>query len=182
MHVSSPTGHSQRQLDPEIGTVLDAFNHLAEREPGLPGVRSLLAIKNANLDHGLTPGDLGILTGALYLEAERQLHASSPSTGEGTSVQATGDPSAPTRERPPITAADVKSALSEPIDTAPYGREYIDTLLRETKARLAVDSVFQKQLAGAEAAAARKTCLGGTPRWICGVIVIIIIIIIVVAV
>src|SRR5206468_1282369 len=86
-------------------------------EPELPGVHDLLAFTKSHLARGFTSSDLDILSGALYLEAEHQLHGNRPG-------QAAADVPSPTRQRRPITADDVRAALSKPISTAAYGREY----------------------------------------------------------
>lgn len=148
--------------DPEVSIVLDSFNAVATRTPILPGVRSLLAIDTDNLSKGLTSEDLSILMGALYLEAASQVRATSP-------------------YRPTITRPDVEAALSRPIGTFSFGREYLNGMLRTTKIRLARDPVFREQLETARVSAERKPCLTGhTPRWICGVMVVIVVIIMVV--
>ena len=170
------------QLDPEILAISDAFTRIATQDPRIPGVRDLLKIEKSNLGHGLTSSDLEILTGALYLEAERQLHAFSSAQHSVVSSQAVPEIPSPTRQRRPINTDDVKAALSKPINTAPYGREYIETILRDAKENLATDPGFQTQLNGAQASASALRKKIDTPIWIRTIIVIIIIIIVVVVI
>jgi hypothetical protein len=142
----------------ELDIVIRTIDRLASTQPQLAGVQSLLAIDQKRLGRGFEDADLEILAGALVLEAERQLQ-SAPAT----------------RRR--ITKADVKAALSQPINTKPFGHAYFDKILDDAKAQLVSNPRrYRRQLAAAQGSFARQSCLGGTPRWICiGMVVIVIV-------
>jgi hypothetical protein len=158
----------------ELSIVADSISRLAASQPKLSGVRSLLAIDQKRIGQGFTTADLEILTGALYLEAQRKLQSVPVKGSSGQDTNRT--------IRRLITPDDVKTVLSKPIDTSAYGHDYFARVLAEAKAKLAADPQYHVQLATAQAAAKHKTCLGGTPRWICigmiGVVVIAILLII----
>jgi hypothetical protein len=160
------------EIDPEVASelnlVMKSIERLGSTQPRLAGVRSLLAIDQKRLGRGFNDADLEILVGAIYLEAIRQLQ-SIPVKGKTAKLHTPA-----TRRR--ITEADVKALLSKPINTRPYGHAYFARILDEAKAKLASDPLYRRQLADAQGSASRKTCLGGTPRWICwGMVAVIVI-------
>src|SRR4051794_41169446 len=59
--------------DAQIETAAQTFAQLAEREPKLPGVLSVFQLRDDFSHITVTPEDAELLTGALYLEAERVL-------------------------------------------------------------------------------------------------------------
>ena len=160
----------------EFDTVIDSMNQLKSARSKLPGVQSLLAIDQQRVAKGFTDADLEILTGALYMEAERQL--------QRIPVKRRSAQSIPGETRRAITPDDVKTVLSKPIDTSKYGHKYFGKLLADAKTKLAAEPQYRRKLAAAQTAAKQKTCLWGhAPRWVCiawGVILVVAIILILV--
>jgi hypothetical protein len=152
------------EIDPEaaseLNLVMKSIDRLGSTQPRLAGIRSLLAIDQQRLGRGFKDADLEILVGAIYLEAIRQLQ-SIPVNGKSAKLH----PPATRRRR--ITEADVKTLLSKPINSRPYGHAYFARILDEAKEKLVSDPLYHRQLSAAQGSASRKTCLGGTPRWIC---------------
>lgn len=165
------------EAEAQLQTVLDSLGRIGSAEPNLPGVRSLLALGQQRLGEGFSRDDQKILEGALYLEGIAQLEKAAAGRAPR------GGDAKPLRR---ITEADVRKALSEPIDTSRYGREYFAGILADAKKRAATDRAYRRRLAEAQGAAhKRRTCLGGTPLWICigmGVVLTIMIIFILLAI
>jgi hypothetical protein len=166
--------------DPSVAATIETFNRVSHREPGLPGVHSLRTI-NEQLASGLSRDDIAILTGALYLEATNLLRTESPATRLDQEAAATTSTAYGLARQ--ITNAQMRTALSLPIDTSPYGRQYLDKTIRNAKARLATDAGYRAALSQAQNSAARITCFGSETGeslswWICGLIIVILIIVI----
>ena len=142
--------------------VYDSIQASISAEPKLPGIQSLLSLDPKQLGQGFTEADIEILAGALYLEAKRKVEDI-------------------TKRRRPIAEGDVNAVLAKPIDLANFGRDYFVKVLSDAKTRREVDADFRAKLENAQAAASRKTCLGGTPRWICvGMAVVVVVAIVLV--
>jgi hypothetical protein len=109
--------------DQQLKRFADGFNALARREPGLPGVQSLAQL-NERLLAGFSAGDRSLLTAALYLDARER----------AASILR------------PITEADVRAALSRPIDMSRYSRPFLERRLAEAKARAARDLAYRRAL------------------------------------
>jgi hypothetical protein len=148
------------EAESQFNTVLNSLGRVASAEPDLPGVRSLRAVDQKRLGEGFSKADLKILEGALYLEGIAQFEkAAAGRTPSG------GD----TKPLRRVTEADVREALSKPIDTSRYGREYFAGVLAEAKRKSASDRAYRRRLAEAQGAAHKpRMCFGThTPRWIC---------------
>jgi hypothetical protein len=143
-----------RFAEAQIDRVMDGYNALARSDRTLPGIQSLAQF-NEQLAEGLNPADLSLVAAALYLRAREQV----------------------VRIRRPITITDVRTALSRPIDMAPYGRSFLEQTLAEARAREATDPVYRGELQNS-----RRSCLTRhTPLGICiGMIVVLILILILV--
>jgi hypothetical protein len=140
--------------DKQIKRVLDGHDALVRSHPTLPGIRSLAQF-NEQLAEGFSPADLSTLAAAFSLKASEQV----------------------ARIRRPITKTDVRSALSRPIDMAPYGRSFLERTLAEARAREATDPAYRQEL---QLHRRRCHCLRDTPCWICGGMAVIIVIAIIV--
>lgn len=134
-----------------IEDFVDSLNRIADGNPMLPGVQSLVGMKKemADIAKGLSAQDMSILNGALYLEAQVQLRAAAAR--------------APRR----LTEAAIRKLLSRPIDTSRYGREFIVATIRNAKRRMATDPRYGAQLAEAGQAASRFRC-----KTLCQILVI----------
>jgi hypothetical protein len=167
------TGSAESQFQ----TVLDSLGRIARAEPKLPGVQSLMALDEKRLAKGFSPADQKLLEGALYLEGITQLEKAAAGRASSAAV------AKPLR---PITEADVREALSKPIDTSSYGHEYFARVLREAKARAATDRAYRRRLTDASGPVARRSCITNhTPMWICiamGIIITVMVIAILVAI
>jgi len=166
--MKSKTPSNDAEYASELNAISKWFDRIGSTQPKLAGVQSLLAIDQQRLARGFKDADLEILAGALYLEAIRQLKNIPLSKMSAKSRTAT------TRRR--ITEADVKAVLSKPISTRRYGHAYFYRILDDAKAKLESNPRYRRQLADAQGAVSRTTCLGGTPRWICiGMVVVVVI-------
>ncbi len=143
-------GPGSDAADRQVGFVVEAQRAISRREPGLPGLRSLARI-NEKMAEGLSQADLSLLAAALSITAGEQI----------------------ARLARPIAMADVRSALSQPIDMAPYGRSFLDRTLAEARAREATEPAYRLQISRHRR---RCYCLGDTPCWICVAMALILII------
>src|SRR4051812_49057241 len=146
--------------DGQVDRVMEGHAALVRSDPTLPGLRSLARF-NERLAEGLSPADLSLLSAAFYLRASEEV----------------------VRVRRPITLADVRFALSRPIDMAPYERSFLERTLVEARARAAIDPVYRRRLRGQQERRACNCLTDHTPCWICvGMAVVIVIALIVILV
>jgi hypothetical protein len=140
-------GARKPSVESQLEVVYGSLNKSLSSEANLPGIQSLITLNSIQFGPQVTDDDLEILAGALYLETKREVEDIA-------------------KRGRVITGADVKAVLAKPIEMTNFGRDYFLKVLNDAKARRNVDSDFRAQLTDAQTAA-RKTCLGGTPRWIC---------------
>ncbi|AKI99718.1 hypothetical protein ATI61_10987 [Archangium gephyra] len=150
-------GGSSGREDELIKATADSLTRFMDANPEAAGLRDVENLLKSTYPAEVDSEDDRLLQGALYLEAQRLFEM---------------------RAGPPSEEALAKG-LSAPVNVEKMNPEYFSTLLERTKARVACDAEYARQVSTASEQA-RGLAINCHGRWwLCGLIIVVVVVVII---